>query len=433
MLSKRWIFICALLSLIVVALSACGGQAAGGQTSSGPTTIKLFFHSGQGPERAALSATLKAFSAANPDINVDAVVLPEGSYDNQVNAAALSKQLPCLLDFDGPNLYNYAWSGYLVPLDRYVSASMKADFLPSIVQQGTYNGHLYSLGQFDSGLGFYANKKDLLAAGVRIPTISQPWTLDELNTALARLKKLPGIQFPLDLQMSTPSEWYTYGFSPFLQSFGGDLINRQHYQSADGALNGPHALAAMTWFQGLFKKGYVNAKPASTDDFPTGRAALSWIGHWEYPDYSKALGNNLLVLPAANLGDGARTGMGSWNWGITSSCSHPDLAWKVLNFILSPSEIKRMTDANGAVPARKSVIANAPLYSSHGPLHVYVEQLENGVAEPRPVTPAYPAITTAFATAVANIAVGANVKDELDKAVQKIDQNIKDNGGYAIR
>ena len=141
-----------LLLVLSIMFSACGSTSTTTFGSkSGPTTIQLFFHSGQGPERGALNATLKAFSDRNPDITVDAVQLPEGRYTDQVNIAALARSLPCLLDFDGPTLYNYAWSGYLIPLDKYVSPEMKADFLPSIIKQGTYNHHLYSLGQFDKG------------------------------------------------------------------------------------------------------------------------------------------------------------------------------------------------------------------------------------------------------------------------------------------
>src|SRR6266487_1113414 len=357
--------------------SACGLTSS---TTSGPITIQLFFHSGQEPEREALNATLKAFSDRNPGITVDAVQLPEGRYTDQVNIAALAHSLPCLLDFDGPTLYNYAWSGYLIPLDKYVSPEMKADFLPSIIKQGTYNHHLYSLGQFDSGLGLYANKQYLSKVGVRIPTIDNPWTLSEFNDVLAKLKNVPGVKYPLDLQMSAGSEWFTYGFSPFVESFGGDLINRSTYQSASGVLNGPEAVAAMTWFQGLFKQGYSNPWPVDATDFPSGRSALSWAGHWVYPDYSKALGDNLLVLPA-----------------------------------------------------RKSVIARSRLYAPNGPLYVFVQQLQRGIAEPRPITPAYPTITSAFIVAVSNIAAGADVKEELDKVVQEVDQDIKDNQGYPPR
>src|SRR5215469_12157980 len=427
---KHWGLIFPFLLLLSMMFSACGSTSS---TTAGHITIQLFFHSGQGPERDALNATFKAFSDSNPGIKVDVVQVPEGRYTDEVNIAALARSLPCLLDFDGPTLYNYAWSGYLIPLDKYVSPEMKADFLPSIIQQGTYNHHLYSLGQFDSGLGIYANKRYLSEAGVRIPTIDTPWTLTEFNDILAKLKGVPGVQYPLDLEMNygySNGDWFTYGFSPFVESFGGDLINRNTYQSAKGALNGPEAVAAMTWFQGLFKRGYSNPWPADATDFTSGRSALSWVGHWVYSDYSKALGDNLLVLPAPNLGKGARTGMGSWNWGITSSCKTPAAAWQVLNFILSPNEIARMCSANGAVPARKSVIAQSSLYAPNGPLHVFVQQLQMGIAEPRPITPAYPIITSAFAGAVANIASGGNVKKELDQAVKEIDQDIKDSQGY---
>ncbi len=430
MTRHHWGHILPLLIALSITVSACGSLTLSGN-AGGPIRIQLFFHSGQGPERDALNATLQAFNHSHSNIQVQAVQLSEASYIDQVNIAAMSHSLPCLLDFDGPTLYNYAWSGYLIPLDRYVSPQMRSDFLPSILQQGTYNHHLYSLGQYDSGLGFYANKKYLREAGVRIPTINSPWTLSELNDILARLKHVPGVQYPLDLNMSSGGgEWFTYGFSPFVETFGGDLINRSTYQSATGVLNGPDAVAAMTWFQRLFKLDYSNPWPASDTDFTTGRSALRWSGHWTYESDLQALDDNLLVLPAPNLGKGAKTGMGSWNWGITSSCKTPDAAWQVLNFILSPHEIAHMTNANGAVPARKSVIAQSHLYASNGPLHVFALQLLGGIAEPRPITPAYPTITSAFSNAVVNIVAGFDVKAELDKAAQKINQDIQDNSGY---
>ncbi len=414
------------MSTIAFYFSACATST----HTAGPVTVELFYHSGQEAERAALATTLQAFNANHPNIQVEAVQLPEASYIDQVNTAAMSHSLPCLLDFDGPTLYHYAWSGYLMPLDKFVTPQLRADFLPSILQQGTYNYHLYSLGQFDSGLGMYANKQYLREAGVRIPTIDAPWTLSEFNTILTKLKQVPSVKYPLDLNMTNGGEWFTYGFSPFVESFGGDLINRNTYQSAKGVLNGPDAVAALTWFQSLFKKGYSNPYPVSDNGLTSGQAALSWGGHWLYAGNYQALGDNLLVLPAPNLGKGAKTGMGSWNWGITSTCKTPDAAWQVLNYIMSPSEIARMADANGSVPARKSVIAQSQLYAANGPLHVFALQLLNGVAEPRPITPAYPTITSAFAEAVVNIIAGFNVKKELDKAVQKIDQDLQDNQGY---
>jgi multiple sugar transport system substrate-binding protein len=91
-----------------------------------------------------------------------------------------------------------------------------------------------------------------------------------------------------------------------------------------------------------------------------------------------------------------------------------------------------MTNANGAVPARKSALAKSELYAEGGPVNLFAQQLTAGLAVPRPSTPAYPVITQAFAEAVQNIISGADVKEELDKAVEKIDQDIEDNQGYPM-
>jgi multiple sugar transport system substrate-binding protein len=177
----------------------------------------------------------------------------------------------------------------------------------------------------------------------------------------------------------------------------------------------------------------VNLTPSTDTDFIRGKEALSWIGYWMKPQYQQALGDNLVLLPMPDFGHGPKTGMGTWNWGITSSCKNPDAAWEILQFLLEPDQILFMTNANGAVPARKSALARSELYRPGGLLHLYIEQNEAGFTVPRPITPAYPTITKAFAQAFKNIADGADVKSELDKAVLVIDQDIKDHNGYSVR
>jgi multiple sugar transport system substrate-binding protein len=418
------------LSVIALGMMVFSGFAVAEET------VSVWFHSGKGEERQALDAQVADFNEANAgEVKIELINLPEGSYNEQVQAAALAGDLPCLLDFDGPFVYNYAWSGYLMPMDDYVLDELKADFLPSIIDQGMYAGKLYSLGTFDSGLAIWGNKAYLEKAGVRIPTsIDDAWDKAEFMDALEKLQALDEVEYAIDLKMNYGvGEWYTYGFAPIMQSFGGDLIDRGDYQSADGVLNSPEAVEAMTFFQELFAKGYANPNPAGDDDF-YGRkiAALAFVGHWMWGPHSEGLGDDLVLLPMPKFGEKAVTGMGSWNWGLTSACPNPDAAWKVLEYLISPDEILRMTNANGAVPARKSAIAKSELYAEGGALNLFVQQLEGGVALPRPVTPAYPVITQSFAEATQNIISGADVKAELDKAVEKIDLDIEDNQGYPM-
>lgn len=439
-LTKLTITKLTIVSIVLVLVGACAAPTAPEAAApSAPEevgeeaiTIDVWFHSGKGEEREVLDAQVADFNAMNTGVIVQAETLPEGSYNEQVQAAALAGDLPCLLDFDGPFLYNYAWSGYLRPIDDYVSEELRADFLPSIIDQGTYAGNLYSLGTFDSGLAIWGNREYLEAAGVRIPESTQDaWTFAEFTDALEALQNLPETEYALDLKFNTGAgEWYTYAFSPIVQGFGGGLIDRSDYQSAANVLNGPEAVAALEWFQSLFEDGYAISQPAGDDDFYGKQiAALSYVGHWMWQPHQEGLGDNLVLIPMPIWPNQQATGMGSWNWGITSSCENPDAAWQFLAYLIQPDQIVRMTNANGAVPARTSAIEESELYGPDGPLNIFVQQLEE-YAIPRPKTPAYPTITSEFATAVNDIVSGANVQEMLDEAVEAIDQDIADNQGY---
>ncbi len=405
-----------------------------------PIKIKLWHHGGPENEANANRDQVKRFNASQSDIEVEYVEQPGGAvagsgYNDAVNAAAVAGDLPCILDLDGPNLYNYAWGGFIIPLDSYVSDDLRADLLPSLIDQGTYQGKLYAIGQYDSGLAIVGRKSLLEKAGVRIPTgVSDAWTLEEFNDALAKLQALPDVEYAIDLKMNYGAgEWFTYAFSPIVQSWGGDLIDRETYTSAEGILNGPDAVAAMTWMQDLFKQGYSVVTPPDDNEFVNGKAALGWVGHWMTTTYYDTFGDDMVIIPMPDFGKGAKTGMGSWAWSISSQCENPEAAWAYLEFALQPDEILAITNENGAVPGTSSALAKSDLFGENGRLRIFEEQLKSGVAFPRPKTPAYPTITAAFYTAMDNIIKGGDVQTELDAAVDKIDQDIKDHDGYPAK
>jgi multiple sugar transport system substrate-binding protein len=432
----------AVLLTITLVAGACGPAeppdepTASPDEPEGPVTVDLWFHSGRSEERDALLSSFdEEFEAEYPNINIELVELPEGSYNDQVQSAAVAGELPCVLDFDGPFVYNYVWGGFLIPIDEYFTEEELDDFLPSIIAQGTYqDGQLYSLGQYDSGLAIWAQGPVLEAAGVRIPTVDDPWSREEFEDAMAAVLEVEGIEYALDMKMnyapSAPSEWLTYGFSPILQSFGADLIDRETYQTAEGVLNGPEAVEAMSMIQSWFENGYANPNPADDACFTSGACAMSWVGHWTANAHIEAYGDDLLLLPVPDFGNGAKTGMGSWNWGITSQCANPDAAATVLRYLVSSESILAMTELNGAVPARFSAMDQNELYAEGGLLSLYTDQIAAGYAVPRPITAAYPTITAAFSTAFRNIANGADVQDELDNAVDTIDADLEDNDFY---
>jgi len=401
------------------------------QTSDATSSLSVWAHAGQAAERVILEQQARSFNETQSEIRVDLTFIPERTYNAQVQAAAIAGELPDLLELDGPYLANYAWQGHLISLGDLLSPAIRQDLLPSITAQGTYANRLYGIGTFDSGLALYARRSQLEQAGMRIPQHpDEAWTLTEFGQLLLALRDNDEDGAVLDLKLNYPDEWFSYAFSPILQSAGGDLIQRDGYQTSQGVLNGRAAVSAMTELQNWVQDGLVDP---NLDDaaFTSGRTALSWAGHWEYRRYHEAFGDDLVLVPLPDFGKGARTGQGSWLWTITRNSSDPIAAMRFIEYLLQPEEIQAITDANGAVPATRSAVALSPAYRVEGPLHLFVAQLAEGYAVPRPQTPAYPVISSAFRRAFADVRNGAPVKETLDDAAAVIDQDIRDNKGYA--
>ena len=395
--------------------------------------ISVWWHTGKPAELAFVTALVEEFNAMQDEIRAELVVVPEAGYTEAVKLAALAGELPDVLHIDGPTMARFVWDGYLLPLCELICEKIIADMLPTIIAQGTYpgDGKIYALGFLESGLALWGNRSYLERAGVRIPTgVEDAWTLEEFHDALERLAALPEVEWPLDLKLNYGAgEWFTYAFSPILQSFGGDLIDRQTWK-ATGTLDSPESIAAMTLLQDWVQRGWVVPAAFGDDAFYGAKvAALAYVGHWMWPPHREGLGDDLILLPVPIFGDRAVTGMGSWAWTIPSTTEHPEAAARFLEHLLSIDVVLGFSDAGGAVPSRKAAIALSELYAPGGPLHLFVEQLHT-IAVPRPAHPAYPTITTAFAEAVRDIIAGADVAEELAAAAARIDEYIRDHAGF---
>lgn len=432
--------------LLLAGCSAGDGRAEEGDKAAGDTTcdgkidgtahITMWFHAGQSGEQTTLKRQVKEFNRSQRQVRVELVTLPEQRpYTELVLSAAASGDLPDLLDFDGPNLYSYAWSGTLKPIDSCVPARIRKDLLPSIREQGTYDERLWGVGTFDSGLGLYVRPSVLKDAGVRVPKgVDDAWTADELTEILRKLRA-EGYEAPLDLNFTDSKladEWNTYAFAPAVWSAGGDLIDPGEFRTADGFLNGPESVEALSTMQRWVEEGFVDRdEKEDKSAFVKGRTPISWMGHWKYGEFSEAYPGDVAIVPLPDFGTGTVTGMGSWQWGIPSGGADGDAVWRFLEYLLQPEQVARMSEANGAIPATEGGVKLSPLYDENGAERLFIEQLRSGAARPRPQTPAYPAVTVAFSHAVADIVFsGAPAQKTLDEAVAAIDQDLAAHDGY---
>ncbi|MEN8234077.1 MAG: extracellular solute-binding protein [Actinomycetota bacterium] len=422
------------IGLLMVAAACSSGGGGVGATCDGTIdddTLTVWVH--EGSEANAYVELIEDFNAAGHGVTIELTQVPEAGYTDAVNAAAAAGDLPDIIDFDGPTLANFAWGGSIVHIDDCITDEVKDNLLGSILEAGTYNDSLYSIGTFDSGLGMWAWKSALDEVGARIPeNAGDAWSAEEFETILRDLQAA-GYEHPLDIKIfyGTQGEWMTYGFSPIVQSAGADLIDRGSLK-AEGKLNSSEAAEAMTLFQKWANDGLIAMQATDDSVFLNKESPLSWVGHWMFNTYKDTVGDDLILLPLPDFGKGTRTGMGSWAWAVTSASTDGDAAWAFLEFAVSDDTVLKITEANGAVPATKSALAKNPNYAEGGALVLFKEQLEGApdIAVPRPVTPGYPTVTAEFWGAMDKILLGANVQETLDAAAAAIDADVDDNEGY---
>ncbi|GAA2805676.1 sugar ABC transporter substrate-binding protein [Saccharopolyspora taberi] len=428
--------------MLVLATGCVGAsRQAGPEAGSGTGTITMWALQGQQPlEVAALRDVVAEFNRSGSGITVQLRLIPEADYPKTL-AATRPEDMPDVAEIDGPTMSNLVYNGKLAPLEDFVSPATRANATDAILVQGTAeNGRLYSLGMYDSGLGIFGNRKLLDTAGVRYPTgIDDAWTAEEFTTALRALARAAPGGKALDLSeyRGFDNEWGTYGFSPAVESAGAHLIQDG---KAGGTLDSEAAVRTVQTIASW--RPYVDPN-TDTAAFTSGRVALSWVGHWQYPTYARALGSDLVVLPLPDFGLGTKTGQGSWAWGIGAGTHNAKAAGKFIDHLLSDRSVERITQASGAPPGTKSVLARSPLYRPGGALELFGTGLARTcgtkpvtkacVAVPRPVTAGYPTITEQFAGAFTAAYQGADARAELARAARAIDRDFADNGGYRLR
>lgn len=417
--------------LLVLAVASALLVMASGIVSA-QETLSLWYHgAGNEVEREILVGIIDDFNASQGDYVVELEEFPQGAYNEAIVAGALSGSLPDIIDVDGPVMPNWAWAGYLQPLN--LSEGALDGFLPGAI--GSWDGEIYSVGLWDAAVAMFARQSVLEANDIRIPTLEEPWTLDEFNSALETLDATGEFEYALDVGMAWTGEWYPYAFSPFLQGFGGDMIDRTDYLTAEGILNGEESVAFGEWWQSLFENGYA---PGTSQDgadrdtgFIDGQYALQWNGNWAALGALEAFGDDALFLPAPDFGAGSVIGAASWQFAVSSDSENPEGANAFIEFAIQPQYSAAFSDGNGLAPTTVEAAAMSENYCEGCPLEVFYD-LSQAQALVRPVTPAYLNMALIFERTLADIANGSDVLDSLDAAVDEIEQDIEDNGGFGF-
>jgi ABC-type glycerol-3-phosphate transport system substrate-binding protein len=453
MFSGRWRHLLALLTCAAAVLllaAGCGSSgsdssaAAGGKTSSEgceQVTLNLLTGTGEGEEPFS-PEVMKAWQASHPCTTVKFSYVPFGQLGEKITVLAASENPPDIYSYDGPDTQTYAYEGIIQPMTEAIPNSYQEDLLPADKEMLSYEGQLYSPGLGEAVMGLFYNQDLLKKAGVTPPQgLEETWTWPEALRAFEQCQQGPaghptvwGLA-PSELGNGTPG--FSYRDLQFARSAGDPNAPEESSSyktfyglapdgtTAEGWLNTPEAVEADQFYQDLFNKDGVVSKAGIPNLFLDGKACFNLVPSWYMGALEEAkvkfkwgvTGTPYFMTPIVH--------MGSTALGVSAKTQHLEQADEFIMYISSKKEqIRRLEDgyAGNWFPVLTSLYSS-PLLQQE-PLKLFIQELEQW-SQPRALTPYYVQYDDAVTKALDDIALGGNVEESLDNAVETFESSIQ--------
>lgn len=332
--------------------------------------------------------------AASPELSdVNVVTVPRPDLHTVLTHAVAEGQAPDLAVLDSVWVTEFATAGFLHALDDldepWVRGEYEADFLEPLVTANRHGGRTFVVSADAAVAGLWYRRRELESLG-----LDPPMSWADLRL-VARALAESGMSHPLVMPGgSKAGETTTYCLIALLASNGASVLGPSGVSLDSTATTQALRFLRRLTDEGLMSRevvGYEWTRPIRI--LAEGHAALSFGGSYEGHQLAEALGVPLddlwehvgfIPVPAGPQGAPASC-TGSMVFGIFRQAVHPMLAVRLLEKIVAPDALCRVSLATGRIPPRRSAIE---LARAHSPfLSLAAEILEGAVA--RPATPAY--------------------------------------------
>ena len=198
--------------------------------------LTLWTHNaGNTAELGAIKQIVNDYNASQTKYKVKVQAFPQDSYNQSVTAAATVQEAAVHPGHRRTQRAQLGVGRVPRPVDR---PGRHAVEVPADAPSASTTTRSTPYGYYDVASGDVRPQVGARARRHPHPDDRQAVDGGRVRRGLAKLKASGEFDYPLDLGTGDTGEWWPYAYSPFLQSFGGDLIDRTDYKSADGALNG---------------------------------------------------------------------------------------------------------------------------------------------------------------------------------------------------
>lgn len=365
---------CTLLAGSAVGLAACGGDDGPKETET-ERTVTVWLHKSKTEDEGKTYGNLvKKFNDSNIEVdgkkvNIDLTYLSDAStLQTRLITAKMNHELPDIIAVDAPEIARMAADEMIVPMEDYVDETKLADYVDSVIEQSTYNGHLYALSGMDAPVGLYYNKTALDSINKQPGTIENPWTWDDVEDAMTKLKAKGNVPYQIKLNRNFGAEaGAMYLYSGLVYSAGGDFVGADG--KVTGHLNSDEAADGLGDYVSLYSQNgtqkWINT--GNDNAFPSGEVAFEIHGPWlikTIENYTAGMKDEwgIMPFPVHKFSDGTTgnicTPCGSWGFGISADCieSFKSSAAAVIEYLTGPEASLRFYNDINTFPTSKSVL-----------------------------------------------------------------------------
>lgn len=325
--------------------------AALGCAQAPPTTELTFSTWGSIEEIDTLRPLLAEFEAANPDVPVRLIHIPD-KYPHKVRLMGAARIMPDVLFMENQSLPGFAKRGALRDLGPFLKADAELksdDFYKPVMDAMSWKGTLYGIPRDLSNLVIYYNQDMFDAAGVPYPKAG--WTYEDMVATAKKLTKGDS-QFGMGFS-PFPLYWL-----PYLWSDGVDVMDPAMTRST---LLEPATLAALKRYADLRLEHKVAPTEAQMGNarmsqlFAQRKIAMMISGRWVVPGFRKKLDFKWDVAPFPRGKVGSVVDADASGWSISASSRQPEKAWRLVRFLASAKSIRAFTESGLIVPSRPDV------------------------------------------------------------------------------
>jgi multiple sugar transport system substrate-binding protein len=384
----------ATVSVLALALSACGGGSSSGGGGGGGDAASQNLD-GRGPityvqgkdNSNVVRPLVDKWNAAHPN---EQVTFKEQSdqadqqHDDLVQHFQAQDANYDVVDVDVIWTAEFAAKGWLQPLKDKLTFDTSA-MLPATVKTATYNGTLYAAPQTsDGGLLYY--RKDLVP--------NPPKTWDEMMSMCSVAKQN---NIGCYAGQFAQYEGLTVNAAEAINTWGGKIVD----DSGKAAVNSPESKAGLSKLVDAFKSGNI-PQQAITYQEEQGRQAfengqLLFLRNWPYvynlakTDGSSKVKDTFGIAPLPGKDGPGASSLGGHNVAMSVYSKHKATALDFMKFMTSAETEKFYATQGSLAPVLSSLYSDADLTAKLPYLPTLLTSIQNAV--PRPVTPFYPAVT----------------------------------------